>query len=68
MTELMYDFIKQFILNDETHKNSFFLHVQTVCSEKDFKKNAEDSKMRTLIYIALTQFCTAEFCYEKVKK
>ena len=36
--------------------------------KKALKKNAEDSEMKTLTYITLTQSCTAEFCCEKVKK
>ena len=41
MTESVYNFIKQFTLNNETYKNLFLLHVQTVCSEKDFKEKTQ---------------------------
>ena len=37
----MYNFIEQFILNNEIYKNSFFLHVQTVYSRKGFKEKMQ---------------------------
>ena len=41
MTESVYNFIEQFILNDGIHKNLFFLYIQTVCFEKEFKKKMQ---------------------------
>ena len=41
MAELVYNFIEQFMLNNETHKNSFLLHVQAACFRKDFKKKTQ---------------------------
>ena len=42
MTELVYDFIGQSMLNDGTHKNLFLLHVQAACSEKGFKEKMQE--------------------------
>ena len=41
MAEPAYNFIRQFMLNNKTHKNPFLLHVQTACSRKDFKEKTQ---------------------------
>ena len=41
MAELAYNFIEQFTLNNGTHKNFFFLHVQAADFKKNFKKKTQ---------------------------
>ena len=41
MAELIYNFIEQSMLNDRIYKNSFFLYIQAVCSEKGFKEKMQ---------------------------
>ena len=42
MAEPVYDFIGQSTLDDGTHKNPFFLHVQAACFRKGFKEKTQE--------------------------